>query len=180
MTLFPEPLVPLFELARQFAGEGVPSFIPAADVVVTDDDLTVVMDLPGLKAEDVTIELREDVLTVKGERAFPVATETDGDQRAWQRIERGFGSFERVLRLPAGLDPDTITASMSDGVLTLHIPKPEERKPRWIEIADRSEGGDDRGHGHRAARAGGVDGLEHRQALLPRLGRVGGEAAAPR
>jgi HSP20 family protein len=75
------------------------------------------------------------VLTVKGERAFPFATETDGDQRAWQRIERGFGSFERVLRLPAGLDPDAITASMSDGVLTLHIPKPEERKPRRIEIA---------------------------------------------
>ncbi len=135
MTLFLEPFAPLFELSRQMMGEGTRSFVPAADVVVTDDDVTVVMDVPGLKADDVTIELREDVLTVKGERAYPFATETDGDQRVWQRLERGFGKFERVLRMPAGLDPDAITASMGDGVLTLHIPKPEARKPRRIEIA---------------------------------------------
>lgn len=139
MTLFLEPFAPLFELSRQFAGDGGRSFVPAADVVVTDDDVTVVMDVPGLKADDVTIELREDVLTVKGERAFPYATQTDGDQRVWQRLERGFGTFERVLRLPAGLDPDAITASMSDGVLTVHIPKPEARKPRRIEIATGQE-----------------------------------------
>jgi HSP20 family protein len=135
MTLLFEPFAPLFELSRQFAGEGVRSFVPAADVVVTDDDVTVVMDVPGLTPDDVTIELREDVLTVKGERAFPFATETDDDQRVWQRLERGFGTFERVLRLPAGLDPDAIAASMSDGVLTQRIPKPEARNPRRIEIA---------------------------------------------
>lgn len=135
MTLFLEPFAPLFQFSRQFGGDGVRSFVPAADVVVTDDDVTVVMDLPGLKADDVTIELRQDVLTVKGERAFPFATETDGDQRVWQRLERGFGTFERMMRLPDGLDPDAITASMSDGVLTLRIPKPEVRKPRRIEIA---------------------------------------------
>lgn len=134
MTLFLEPFTPLFELSRQVAGNGMRSFVPAADVVVTDDEVTVVMDAPGLKADDVTIELREDVLTVKGERAFPYASETDGNQRVWQHLERGFGGFERVLRLPSGLDPDAITASMTDGVLTLHIPKPQERKPRRIEI----------------------------------------------
>jgi HSP20 family molecular chaperone IbpA len=63
MTLLFEPFAPLFELSRQVAGDGVRSFVPAADVVVTDDDVTVVMDVPGLKADDVTIELREDVLT---------------------------------------------------------------------------------------------------------------------
>jgi HSP20 family protein len=66
-------------------------------------------------------------------------TEKDGDQRVWQRLERGFGTFERVLRLPTGLDPDEITASLSDGVLTLQIPKPRERKPRRIEIATGQE-----------------------------------------
>jgi HSP20 family protein len=135
MTLLFEPFAPLFELSRQLAGDGVRSFVPAADVVVTDDDVTVVMDVPGLKTDDITIELREDVLTVKGERALPFADKEDDDQRVWQRLERGFGQFERVLRLPAGLDPDAITASMSDGVLTLHIPKPEARKPRKIQIA---------------------------------------------
>jgi hypothetical protein len=60
---------------------------------------------------------------------------SNGDQRVWQRLERGSGQFERVVRLPAGLDPDAITASMADGALTLHIPQPQERKPRRIEIA---------------------------------------------
>jgi HSP20 family protein len=133
MTMLLEPFAPLFELSRQFV-DGPRAFVPAADVVVTDDDVSVMLDLPGLKADDVEIEVREDVLTVKGERAFPYANETDGDQRVWQRLERGFGSFERVLRLPAGFDPDAITASMSDGVLTLRMPKPEPHKPRRIEI----------------------------------------------
>jgi len=135
MTLFLEPFAPLFELSRQVARDGTRSFVPAADVVAAGDDVTVMMDLPGLTADDVTIELREDVLTVKGERAFPHATQEDGDQRVWQRIERGFGAFERVLLLPSGLDADAITASMSDGVLTLRIPKPQARGPRRIEIA---------------------------------------------
>ena len=135
MTLLFEPFAPLFELSRQLSSSGVRSFLPPADVVVTDDDVTVTMDLPGMTADDVAIELRDDVLTVKGERAFPYANETDGDQRVWQRLERGFGSFERVLRLPAGFDPDAITASMSDGVLTLRMPKPEERRRRRIEVA---------------------------------------------
>lgn len=104
---------------------------------VADGELavTVTMDLPGMTADDVAIELREDVLTVKGERPLPYETQTDGDQRVWRRLERGFGEFERVLRLPAGLDPDEITASMSDGVLTLRIPKPQQQRPRRIQIA---------------------------------------------
>jgi HSP20 family protein len=133
MTMFLEPFAPLFELSRQVAGNGVRSFVPAADVVVTDDDVTVVMDAPGLKVDDLSIELREDVLTVRGERPLPYET---GEQQGkiWQRIERGFGTFERTLHLPTGLDPDAITASLSDGVLRLRIPKPQERKPRRIEI----------------------------------------------
>lgn len=136
MTLYLEPFAPLFELTRQMAGNETRSFLPAADVVVTDEDVTVLMDLPGLKADDVSIELREDMLTVRGERPLPYQAETeDKGRQVWQRVERDFGKFERVLRLPTGLDPDAITASMSDGVLTLHIAKPQERKPRRIEIA---------------------------------------------
>ena len=134
MTLFLEPFAPLFELSRQLAFDATRPFAPAADVVVTDDDVTVVMDVPGLTADDVTIELREDALTISGERPLPYQTD-DRDGKVWHRIERGFGKFERVLNLPKGLDPDAITASLDNGVLTLHIPKPQERKPRRIEIA---------------------------------------------
>ena len=138
MALF-EGFAPLFELTRdvdRLFGDGrmVPSFLPAADVVVTDDDVTVLMDVPGLKPDDLDIELVDDVLTVSGERALPAGT--PGEQGgAWQRIERGFGRFERVLRVPHGLDAEQITAQMADGVLTLHIPKPQEQQPRRIEIA---------------------------------------------
>ncbi len=102
-------------------------------MVLTDDDVSVVMDVPGLKADDVDIELREDVLTVRGERPLP-QPEEQAKRRVWQRLERGHGKFERSVRLPHGLDPEAITASLTDGVLTLHIAKPESRKPRRIEI----------------------------------------------
>lgn len=125
MTMLFEPFAPL-------SGTALRSFVPAADVVATEDDATVVMDLPGLTADDLEIELVDDVLTVRGERALPYAGDEQG--RVWQRLERGFGRFERVLRVPKGLEEDSIQASMADGVLTLHIAKPESRKRRRIAI----------------------------------------------
>jgi HSP20 family protein len=142
MTMLFEPFAPLFELSRAVDrrlanGFAVPAFVPAADVVVTDDDVTVLMDVPGLTVDDLTIELQDDLLTVRGERALPAWAQGENGQSraAWQRVERGLGTFERVLRVPRGLDPEQIAASMADGVLTLRIPKPEARKPRRIEIA---------------------------------------------
>jgi HSP20 family protein len=72
---------------------------------------------------------------VRGERPFPYETEGEDGPRVWQRLERGFGKFERVLRVPQGLDPETISATMADGVLTIRIPMPA-RKPKRIEIVN--------------------------------------------
>jgi HSP20 family protein len=117
-----------------FHGRGaLRSFLPPADVTVTDEQVTVVMDVPGLKASELDIELLGDRLTVRGERPFPHAGEDEG-RRSWQRLERGFGKFERILQVPEGLDPDAIVASLTDGVLTLVIPMPEVRKPHRIAI----------------------------------------------
>jgi HSP20 family protein len=141
MKLLFEPFAPLFELSRELDrylapnGTLLRSFMPPADVRVTDNEVTVTMDVPGLTADDVSIELDGNALTVSGERTFPEPAEGDGDRRAWQRLERRAGKFERVLRVPEGLDPDAISATISDGVLTIHIPMPEARKPRRIEIA---------------------------------------------
>lgn len=137
MTMLLESFAPLFQLQRDLnrflAPEGAAgSYLPAADVLVTDDNVTVHIDVPGLRAENVDIDLENDVLTVRGERAFPY--DTNGSERAWQRLERGFGRFERVLRVPQGLDADAIEATMEDGVLTLRIPKPEPLKPHRIQI----------------------------------------------
>jgi HSP20 family protein len=137
MTTLFEPFAPLFELSRDldrtFSRTELRSYFPAADVVVTDDDVKVNMDVPGLSVDDIEIELVDDVLTIRGERAYPYATGEHGT-RVWQRLERGFGKFERILRLPKGLDPEKIEASMHDGVLTLSLPKPEAHRPRRIEI----------------------------------------------
>jgi HSP20 family protein len=139
MTTLYDPLAPLFELSREmdrlFApnGTAVRSFVPPADVVGTDDEVTVTVDVPGMTVDDLSIELENDVLAVRGERTLP-DTGKDDDGRVWQRRERGFGRFERLLRVPKGLDPDAIEASLDNGVLTIRIPMPEERKPRQIEI----------------------------------------------
>ena len=129
MTLFFEPFAPMLSTHNG----ALKTFSPPADVAVTPEHVSVVMDVPGFKPEELEIELVHDVLTVKGERAFPHG-HTTASGREWRRIERGFGRFERSLRMPEGLDADAINASLADGVLTLLIPMPEARKPRRIQV----------------------------------------------
>jgi HSP20 family protein len=134
MTTTMEPLAPwLRDLNRLFTNEaGVAAFVPPADVIATDDGVTVQMDLPGISGEQLDIELENDSLTIRGERPFPYGSQDGG--RGSRRIERGFGRFERTLRVPRGLDPDAIRASLKDGVLSLEIPKPESLKPHKIQV----------------------------------------------
>jgi HSP20 family protein len=124
----------LFDTAdRLLNGQSaVPGFVPAADLVVSEEGVTVLMDTPGLTPENLEIELIGDVLTVRGERAYPYPT--DQTQRNWYRLERGYGKFQRILQVPKGLDPENIHASMANGVLTLWLPRPETQKPRRIAI----------------------------------------------
>ena len=139
MTMLMERFAPLFELQRdlnRFLAPGGAAYAPAADVLASEEEVLVHMDVPGLSADELEIELENDVLTVRGERPFPYGGEGGdaGGGYAWQLIERSFGNFERVLRVPTGLDPDAIEATVADGVLTLRIPKPETLKPRRIQI----------------------------------------------
>jgi HSP20 family protein len=148
MAMLWEPVAPwLRDLNRLMTSDGA-TFVPPADVLVTDDGVQVYMDVPGLRPEDLEIELQNDVLTVRGERPWPYG---EGDA-AWRRIERGFGRFERSLRVPAGLSPDQVEASIRDGVLALWIPKPESLKPRRVQV-DASGAGERRpvGAGQSAA-----------------------------
>jgi HSP20 family protein len=105
-------------------------FLPALDVVERDDAYVLRTDLPGLAQEDVKIEVEDNVLTISGERK----SETDMTEGSYRRVERAFGSFSRRLQLPEGVDADAIAASFDKGVLEISIPKPEQRKPRRVEI----------------------------------------------
>jgi HSP20 family protein len=115
------------------------AFLPPADVLVSEDVVTVYMDVPGIKAEDLDIQLENDMLTVRGERRPP----WESLEGCSARIERSFGAFERTLRVTDGLDPDAIEAAMSDGVLTLRLPQPAQPQPRRIQIRPRTATGND-------------------------------------
>lgn len=106
-------------------------WIPSMDLAETEDAYVLRADLPGLEPADVTIELESRVLTIAGERH----AEHEVESTVQRRVERSFGAFRRSLTLPAGVDADAITASFDKGVLTVRVPKPEERKPRRVAIA---------------------------------------------
>lgn len=139
-TTMVEPFAPwLRELSQVLQNQSTAgAFVPPADLLVDDDGVTVHMDVPGLRPDNLDIELENDTLTVRGERPFPYAAEEG--HGGLRRIERGFGRFERSLRVPGGLNPDAVQASLSDGVLTLRIPKPETARPRRIEIKAEANG----------------------------------------
>ena len=107
-------------------------WLPAMDLVETDDHFLLRADLPGLGEDDVSIEVEDSVLTVSGERN----AEHEERREGYHRVERAYCSFSRSLTLPDGIDPEAVEASFDRGVLEVRIPKPAERKPRKISIGD--------------------------------------------
>jgi HSP20 family protein len=105
-------------------------WIPAMDLLETEDHFVLRADLPGLSEEDVNLELEDNVLTLSGERKSSHEESKEG----YYRVERAWGSFSRSLTLPEGVDPDGVTAAFDRGVLEVRVPKPEQRKPRKVAI----------------------------------------------
>jgi HSP20 family protein len=106
------------------------AFLAPVDVTIGERDVVLTFDLPGLKADDLDIQLLDRELVLRGERKRPQV----GDDAAWVHAERPFGAFERRIQLPEGVDADAITANMDAGVLSLIIPKPERLTPKSIRI----------------------------------------------
>ena len=106
-------------------------WLPAMDLVETEDDFVLRADLPGLSEDDVNIEVEDNVLTVSGERK----AEHEERKEGYYRVERSSGHFSRSLTLPDGIDPAAVKAQFDRGVLEVRIPKPEARKPRKVAIS---------------------------------------------
>jgi HSP20 family protein len=121
----------LFDAPLPNGGTGVRRWLPAMDLVETDDDFVLRADLPGLSEGDVNIELEDNVLTISGERK----SAHEENKQGYHRVERASGSFSRSLTLPEGVDPEAIEAGFDNGVLEVRIPKPQERKPRKVAIS---------------------------------------------
>jgi HSP20 family protein len=111
-------------------GSTLRRWMPAMDLVETADHFVLRADLPGMSQDDVKIEFEDGTLTVSGERKAEHESKNEG----YYRVERAFGAFSRSLTLPHGIDPEAVTANFENGVLEIRVPKPEERKPRRIEI----------------------------------------------
>jgi len=115
---------------------------PQLEVYERDNQLMVCADLPGMKKEDIQIELTDDMLTIQGERR----QEFEDTQEGYRRSERSYGSFYRSIPLPEGVDGEKAQASFEDGVLKITMPLPAQQKPhgRRIEVqgkgAQTSEG----------------------------------------
>ncbi len=111
--------------------EGERGFLrPAMDVVESDNNITVRMDLPGVKPEDVNVEIEDNVLTITGELGDTV--EKEGDRYHYR--ERSYGRFQRSIRLPNTLDTDKVDASFEHGVLSVTLPKQPQAQPKRIDI----------------------------------------------
>jgi HSP20 family protein len=127
----------VFDTPTPGNGNTLRRWMPAMDLVETDEHLVLRADLPGLSRDDVQIEVKDGALTVSGERKAEQEERTEG----YYRVERSFGSFSRSLTLPDGIDADAIAADFDEGVLEVRIPKPAERKPHRVEIGAGSVNG---------------------------------------
>jgi HSP20 family protein len=103
---------------------------PAVDIYEDADTIVIKAELPGVDKQDIAVDLKDDVLSLRGERNYQNEVKEDH----YYRKERASGSFSRRFTLPAGMNPETIKADYQDGVLTVTIPKPEERKPKQITV----------------------------------------------
>ncbi|MCM2324202.1 MAG: Hsp20/alpha crystallin family protein, partial [Oligoflexia bacterium] len=112
------------------AGRGV--FVPPCDVEETPEHFVLRMDTPGIRKEDLRIELKDDELTISGERKTTIAEESN----ALRLAERRQGSFERRFVVPAGIPSEKVEANYDQGVLTVVLPKAEATKPRQIQIRE--------------------------------------------
>jgi len=120
------------EIARLRSGgldEGM-RWRPSADIVENDNEYLIKADLPEVKKEDIDIRVENGVLTLEGERRVEKSTEGEKEHRR----ETYYGKFSRSFSLPEDVDVDKISAESRDGVLRVHLPKSEAKKPKSIEV----------------------------------------------
>lgn len=119
------------DMTRAFTRERAQrTFQPAVDIFEEKDAIVVSAELPGVRAEDVSITVENDLLTIAGERRF----ERREDKGEWHRVESTYGAFTRSFALPKTVAADAIEANLDGGVLTVRLPKRQEAKPRKIEV----------------------------------------------
>ena len=103
---------------------------PAVDIYENNDFVVVKAELPGVEKGQISVEVKEGILMLRGERKF----EKEVKEESYHRIERSYGSFQRSFSLPVSVDQDKVTARFQDGVLEVKLPKKEKTKPKQIQV----------------------------------------------
>ena len=112
------------------------SWAPAVDIYETEGELVVKADLPEVQEKDIDVRMENNTLTIRGERKF----ENEVHQDKYLRVERAYGTFTRSFSLPNTISTEGIRAEYHDGVLTVHMPKREESKPKQVKISVSTNG----------------------------------------
>ena len=108
----------------------VAQWSPAVDITEDEKEYLITAELPDVKREDVKVNVENGVMTLSGERRF----EKEEKDKKYHRIERSYGSFVRSFTLPEGTSGDKVSADFKDGVLKVHLPKDEQKKPKNVEV----------------------------------------------
>jgi HSP20 family protein len=116
-----------------FEGNGrqTQAWVPTLDVWETEDEVVYAFDLPGIPQEKISVEVEDGALTLSATREREQKVEKTG----FHRLERRYGTFTRTVGLPLGVSEDAIKATYEHGVLEIRVPKPEQQKPKRIEVA---------------------------------------------
>lgn len=112
------------------AGNGAIALMPSMDVTETDKEIEITAELPGLEEKDVQINVADNILTIRGEKK----AEKEQKDKNYRLVERSYGSFERTLELPEGVNADAIKANISKGLLKVTVPKPAPAQAKKIEV----------------------------------------------
>jgi HSP20 family protein len=121
----------LFEgFTRGFASFPSRDVMPSMDLSETDKEIEITAELPGLEEKDIQLNVADNVLTIRGEKK----NEREETKKDYHLVERSYGSFTRTVQLPDGVNPDSIKAVMSKGVLKVTVPKPAPAQTKKIDI----------------------------------------------
>jgi HSP20 family protein len=110
---------------------GAAAWAPPVDIYETESEIVVKAEVPGMSQNDISLEVRNGVLTLRGERK----AEKEVKEENYHRMERSYGTFQRSFTLPTNVDEGKANASMKNGILEIHLPKKEEARPKQIRIA---------------------------------------------
>jgi len=113
-----------------FGGDSAARLLPSMDVTETDKEIEITAELPGLEEKDVQINVADNLLTIRGEKK----AEKEEKDKNYRLVERSYGSFERSLQLPEGVNADAIKATIAKGVLKVTVPKPAPAQAKKVEV----------------------------------------------